>query len=98
MTEVKCTCQKDGSGRCKFPHPCRRCFVYHPGVSCYWAAHGKTLSDRKAGGRTFLCSDGSRGCDECCNGDRCDDPSHFYRENCPFCLGSNSPLTEPEAT
>lgn len=31
--------------------------------------------------------DGQR-CDECCNGDRCDDPSHYSREHCPHCKGT----------
>ena len=41
--------------------------------------------------RTFKRSDGSIGCDECCNGDRCDDRTHHDRDNCPFCLGSGTP-------
>ena len=28
--------------------------------------------------------DGKR-CAECCNGDRCDDPTHYSRQNCPHC-------------
>jgi hypothetical protein len=28
--------------------------------------------------------DGKR-CDECCNGDRCDDPDHVDRSRCPHC-------------
>jgi hypothetical protein len=35
-------------------------------------------------------SDGKIMCDKCCWGDRCDDPSHFYRPNCPHCEGSGS--------
>jgi hypothetical protein len=27
-------------------------------------------------------------CERCCWGDRCDDPSHFYRPECPFCFGT----------
>lgn len=27
-------------------------------------------------------------CDECCNGDRCDDPTHRRRESCHACLGT----------
>jgi hypothetical protein len=27
-------------------------------------------------------------CDECCNGDRCDDPTHLDRENCPHCMST----------
>jgi hypothetical protein len=91
MTAQACTCLKGGSAWCKFPHPCRHCHSYHPGVSCYWHAHGKTPNDKRGGGRTFGRSDGSAGCDECCNGDRCDDSSHHSRENCPYCLGSGSP-------
>lgn len=32
-------------------------------------------------------SGGSWGCDSCCNGDRCDDRSHFSRKSCPACHG-----------
>jgi protein gp37 len=31
---------------------------------------------------------GGLGCNHCCNGDRCDDPTHFYRPNCPYCRGT----------
>lgn len=31
--------------------------------------------------------DGKR-CDECCNGDRCDDPTHRNRKFCPHCKGT----------
>jgi len=27
-------------------------------------------------------------CAECCNGDRCDDASHYSRDKCPHCLGT----------
>lgn len=27
-------------------------------------------------------------CNHCCNGDRCDDPSHFDRARCPHCRGT----------
>lgn len=27
-------------------------------------------------------------CDECCTGDRCDDPTHRSREHCPHCKGT----------
>ncbi len=27
-------------------------------------------------------------CDHCCNGDRCDDPSHYDRKRCPHCHGT----------
>lgn len=27
-------------------------------------------------------------CNECCNGDRCDDATHYERRNCPHCKGS----------
>jgi hypothetical protein len=45
VAAVPCTCQKDGSFFCKFPHPCRRCRVYHPGISCYWAARERTIEE-----------------------------------------------------
>lgn len=59
----------------------------HSGVSCYWFSQGKTPADKREG-RTFELSTGEPGCAECCNGDRCDDPSHYSRESCPYCLGS----------
>lgn len=31
-------------------------------------------------------------CDHCCNGDRCDDPSHYERKRCPYCLGTGKAL------
>lgn len=37
-------------------------------------------------GRTW--NDGKR-CDECCTGDRCDDPTHVSRENCRHCFGTS---------
>jgi len=27
-------------------------------------------------------------CNECCNGDRCDDPTHHSRQHCPHCKGT----------
>ena len=91
-SEPRCTCIAEGSGKCKFPHPCRQCYSYHPGVSCYWHSQGKTPADKKPG-RTFELSNGNLGCAECCNGDRCDDASHHSRDNCPFCLGSGTNAT-----
>lgn len=78
---------------------CRRCYNVHPGVSCYWYFHGKTSVDKRPG-RTFESSTGRLMCDECCNGDRCDDPSHFSRESCPYCLGSgtNATTQKPDNT
>ncbi len=35
-------------------------------------------------------SDGVWGCDTCCTGDRCDDPTHRSRRNCPVCSGSGA--------
>lgn len=31
---------------------------------------------------------GINGCDHCCNGDRCDDPSHAERSKCQYCKGT----------
>lgn len=31
-------------------------------------------------------------CAECCNGDRCDDSSHYARLDCPHCLGTGIAL------
>jgi hypothetical protein len=85
-----CTCSKEGSFNCKFPHPCRHCYSYHDGVSCYAHAQGKTPKDKREGKVWVSSYKGSPHamCDECCNGDRCDDPTHFDRSSCPFCLGS----------
>ena len=88
-----CTCIKTGSRECPYhKNRCHVCYQEHPGVSCYWHMHSKTIADRRPG-RTFKRSDGSLGCDECCNGDRCDDPSHFSRDSCPFCLGGGENAT-----
>jgi len=49
------------------------------------------------GTRTW--DDGTR-CAECCNGDRCDDPTHYDRTNplngCPHCLNTGWALWTPE--
>ncbi len=66
-------------------------------ISGYWKYYGKTLDDRRSDGRTFLTSKGTVMCDECCNGDRCDDPNHRNRDNCLYCLGSGYPLTNEES-
>lgn len=65
-------------------------------VSRYWQYHGKTENDKREG-RVFRTSDGRLMCDECCNGDRCDDPAHVSRESCPFCLGTGSNATKDVA-
>ena len=56
-------------------------------ISEYWKFHGKTEADKKEG-RTWETSKGELRCDECCNGDRCDDPTHRNINSCPFCLGT----------
>ena len=66
---------------------CHICYGEHPGVSCYWHNQGKTPADKRPG-RTFESSMGNLMCAECCNGDHCDDPTHFDRQSCPYCLGS----------
>lgn len=38
--------------------------------------------------RVWVGSSGRRGCSHCCNGDRCDDPTHFDRRHCPYCRGT----------
>lgn len=30
----------------------------------------------------------NRRCAECCNGDRCDNPTHYERRFCPHCKGT----------
>ena len=32
--------------------------------------------------------DGGKRCAECCNGDRCDCPTHRDRKHCPHCKGT----------
>ena len=32
--------------------------------------------------------DEGKRCASCCNGDRCDDPSHYDRTHCPHCKGT----------
>lgn len=32
--------------------------------------------------------DDDKRCAECCTGDRCDDPTHIARSNCPHCMGT----------
>lgn len=42
--------------------------------------------------RTFRFSNGNLGCNECCWGDRCDDPTHRFRPECPHCKGTGRAL------
>ncbi len=50
--------------------------------------------------RVLQFSDGSPMCDECCHGERCDDPSHWRRRGpnvthpCPWCDGTGTPKLE----
>jgi hypothetical protein len=37
--------------------------------------------------RGDLKEEGKYWCNECCNGDRCDDPTHLDRRKCPYCKG-----------
>lgn len=64
-------------------------------ISKYFQYHGKTEADKKHG-RTFQLSNRTYMCDECCNGDRCDDPTHRLRENCSACLGTGYNRTADE--
>jgi hypothetical protein len=47
-------------------------------------------------GRIFVRSDKSLGCAECCNGDRCDDPTHRVRKDCRFCEGTGTPISRAD--
>lgn len=40
--------------------------------------------------------DEGKRCAECCNGDRCDDPTHFDRRKCPHCKGTGWALWSEE--
>jgi len=35
-------------------------------------------------------------CAECCWSDRCSDPTHFFRDSCPHCLGTGYALWLPK--
>lgn len=66
-------------------------------ISEYWKNNGVT---KKSEGRVFDIGStylNERGtyfmCDECCNGDRCDDPTHRRRSSCHACLGTGSNAT-----
>jgi sulfur transfer protein SufE len=66
-------------------------------ISKYWQNQGVT---QKKEGRVFSYDSEymqAKGlyyaCNECCNGDRCDDPTHRRRENCVACLGTTQNLT-----
>lgn len=40
---------------------------------------------RTAGQKSLRTWGEGKRCAECCNGDRCDDPTHFDRSRCPHC-------------
>lgn len=61
-------------------------------ISEYWRNRDKTEADKQEG-KTWTDTDGDLRCDECCNKDRCDEPSHYYRANCPYCLGTGTNAT-----
>lgn len=56
-------------------------------ISEYWQRQGLIIDDRTIG-RTWTRSNGEKMCNECCNGDRCDDASHSLRPYCRACLGT----------
>jgi hypothetical protein len=64
-------------------------------VSSYWKKWGNF--DKKEG-NTWVRSDGSLGCAECCIRDLCDRPdcSRYERDECPFCLGEGINATVNE--
>lgn len=45
------------------------------------------------GWRTW--DDAKERCGHCCNGDRCDDKTHYARDRCPYCLGTGAALWHP---
>ena len=53
---------------------------------------------RERGGETARFSSGKLMCCACCWGDRCDEPRHYYRDECPLCLGTGVPQIDEEAT
>ncbi len=65
-------------------------------ISEYWQRQGKTLEDLKEG-KTFESSVGLM-CNECCNKDRETDCHHYYRPNCPYCLGTGRNKSCPVPT
>jgi hypothetical protein len=58
--------------------------------SQYWKNQGVT---EKSEGRVYGDDKTGYGCNECCNGDRCDDPTHSHRSSCHACLGTGQNLT-----
>ena len=84
-------------------HAVRQLGHSYGGVSATWdrtraavsALAASPAEKPKPSGRTFE-NGGVVYCDECCNGDRCDDPTHRQREGCPYCLGTGviKPPTE----
>lgn len=66
-------------------------------ISKYWQNQGVT---QKREGRVWETKSAYLqglglwyGCDECCNGDRCDDPTHRNISSCHACLGTGQNLT-----
>lgn len=53
---------------------------------------GQPQQPPKFPGRVFKSPSGTILCDECCNGDRCDDPRHRDRANCSYCKGTGIPI------
>ena len=89
-----CTCLKDGSARCLFPHQCRRCYGYHPGVSCYWNTEGKMgLADAPPlhPERRSLSQTVRRVARNVASGIAAMIPRTMIGTVCPFCLGSGEP-------
>lgn len=61
--------------------------------SKYWQREYKSAtvdSSELKPGKTFSAGRWGLMCDECCNKDGCDTPSHYYRPECPHCLGTGS--------
>lgn len=38
--------------------------------------------------KVWIDANGDKRCDHCCNKDRCDEPGHYYRPECPYCRGT----------
>ncbi len=53
----------------------------------YERAPSVTRGDLNPAERQFF---SDPGCAHCCNGDRCDDPTHLERRRCPYCRGTGS--------
>jgi len=66
--------------------------AFNAGVA-FASSASKSLPERNGKPlRTWKDSSGRDRCGECCNGDRCDDETHFRTDSCPFCKGTQNAI------